>query len=127
MRQVNKNALRETGKLSLRHALQRANLSIGREPMNFVSRELSTACRSIGPGRGANVGQLAALLRSTGFSGRIVSFEPLPEAFDALSRRASRDSYWEARQIAVGERAGTPPSTFRETSYSSSLHAVNVT
>jgi FkbM family methyltransferase len=128
MRQMNNNALRETSKLSLRRALQRANLSIGREPMTLrLARAIDSLSIDAVLDVGANVGQFAALLRSAGFSGRIVSFEPLPEAFDALSWRASRDSYWEARQIAVGEPDGTPTIHVSRNSYSSSLLAVNET
>ena len=55
---------------------------------------------------GANEGQYASELRSLGFRGRIVSFEPLPSAFDELARRASRDPAWQANLLAMGDHVG---------------------
>jgi FkbM family methyltransferase len=55
---------------------------------------------------GANEGQYASLLRRIGWTGRIVSFEPLPEPFGRLDRRAARDKDWTAVNVALGERDG---------------------
>lgn len=57
---------------------------------------------------GANVGQYATRLRHGGYDGRIVSFEPLPEARTALARAASWDPLWQvATQAALGAEVGT--------------------
>lgn len=58
---------------------------------------------------GANVGQFGTMLRRAGYAGRIISFEPVPEAFAKLSARTDRDGLWEARRLALGDRPGVSP------------------
>ena len=53
---------------------------------------------------GANEGQFAGLLRRDGFQGRIISFEPLPGAFDALATHAADDPLWEPYQFALADQ-----------------------
>lgn len=56
---------------------------------------------------GANVGQYAAMLRSQGYGGRIVSFEPLQAAHATLVQRAAADAGWQvAPRMAIGDRDG---------------------
>lgn len=52
---------------------------------------------------GANTGQYSHGLRSGGYRGKIVSFEPLQLAFANLQRRAQRDPLWDAMELALGE------------------------
>ena len=56
---------------------------------------------------GANQGQYGAELRESGFDRRICSFEPLPAAYDALSKRAVRDPGWATHNYALGAEDGT--------------------
>ncbi len=57
---------------------------------------------------GANRGQYAAMLRrDAGFSGTILSFEPNPEIFGELSRRAASDRHWHVFNIALSDFDGT--------------------
>jgi FkbM family methyltransferase len=56
---------------------------------------------------GANVGRYAEALRSSGYGGRIVSFEPLPQPFAELAQRSSSDPQWESRRLALGEEDGS--------------------
>lgn len=56
---------------------------------------------------GANTGQYAKLLRKAGYSGQIVSFEPLSAAFSRLARSASRDPRWRAVNLGLGGRDTT--------------------
>jgi len=55
---------------------------------------------------GANGGGYAGELRTFGYRGRILSFEPLTEPFERLRIRSSRDPYWDIQQIAIGSEAG---------------------
>lgn len=56
---------------------------------------------------GANVGQFAQQLRSVGFKGHIVSFEPLSVAHQALTVAASKDPKWQVHpRGAIGDRDG---------------------
>ena len=56
---------------------------------------------------GANVGQFAQWIRKTGYTGRIVSFEPLTEAHHKQSKIAAQDSQWTvAPRMALGCASG---------------------
>jgi FkbM family methyltransferase len=70
---------------------------------------------------GANTGQYGTRRRSDGFTGQIISFEPLPDAYLKLCDVAHRDGNWAARQVAVGENPGVTTIHVSANSYSSSL------
>jgi len=56
---------------------------------------------------GANEGQYALSLRELGFSGRIISFEPLGTAHQRLQRTAVKDASWIiAPRTAIGNQEG---------------------
>jgi FkbM family methyltransferase len=55
---------------------------------------------------GANRGQFGQQIRSLGYTGRIVSFEPSPAVLPALSATAARDGQWEVRPLALGAKPG---------------------
>jgi FkbM family methyltransferase len=53
---------------------------------------------------GANTGQYATMLRrKAGFKGRIISFEPIPEAAEEMRRRAKSDPLWTVEQLALAD------------------------
>jgi FkbM family methyltransferase len=53
---------------------------------------------------GANTGQFAFELRSDiGYTGRIISFEPMRREFDELEKRAKGDPRWETKNYAIGD------------------------
>lgn len=57
---------------------------------------------------GANVGQYASKLRHIGFTGQIVSFEPLAETHETLTQAAADDANWRvAPPMAIGDSDGT--------------------
>lgn len=70
---------------------------------------------------GANSGQWASARRLDGYRGRIVSFEPLAEAFAALENAASADERWDVRNVALGRAPGDATIFVSRNSYSSSL------
>ena len=74
-----------------------------RDLMDFIeSREIDTVIDV-----GANIGQFGVSLRSDGYRGRIVSFEPTKSAFEILSRKAAADGNWEAHHCGLGAASGT--------------------
>jgi FkbM family methyltransferase len=56
---------------------------------------------------GANVGQFAETLRSRGYKGKLVSFEPIKSVFQALHAKARADGHWETHNVALGASSGT--------------------
>jgi len=71
---------------------------------------------------GANTGQFASELRSIGFKGQIVSFEPLPEAYQTLTATAARDPGWTVhRRAAIGDFDGEIEINIAGNSVSSSV------
>lgn len=120
--QGRKNRWREAAKLGVRRGLQRADLSIGRDP---YERRLARTLEHFGIDTvidvGANVGQFGRMVRTAGFGGRIVSVEPLSAAFDQLARRAVADPRWHCINTAVGAEPGSTQINVSANSYSSSL------
>lgn len=52
---------------------------------------------------GANTGQYASRMRAAGYRGRMVSFEPLPDAYADLERNSKPDPQWECRGVGLGD------------------------
>lgn len=70
---------------------------------------------------GANVGQYAQKIRRLGYTGKIVSFEPLPDAFQILKNDAANDPHWQVVQTAIGNFNGESKINIAQNSYSSSI------
>lgn len=71
---------------------------------------------------GANIGQFGLLIRSCGYRGPIVSFEPLAVAHAKLVSRAARDQQWTvAERTALGAGAARSTINVAGNSVSSSL------
>jgi len=71
---------------------------------------------------GANIGQFASELRAYGYKGKIVSFEPLPDAYIELANKAKGDKNWIVHpRCAVGAVAGEIEINVAANSVSSSI------
>ena len=56
---------------------------------------------------GANRGQFATGLRKIGYTGWIISYEPMPDDFAAMRRTFEGDPRWRGHQIALGSENAT--------------------
>jgi FkbM family methyltransferase len=92
-------------------------------PIRFVAKRNPDVVLDIG----ANQGQFAVALRAAGYAGRLVSFEPQPDAFAALQARTAGDPAWECHQLALGDAEGTLPMHISGFSESSSLLPIGKT
>jgi len=70
---------------------------------------------------GANTGQYASLMRHIGYTGKIVSFEPLSTAFVVLKQNAATDEAWRCENFALGQSDESRVIHVSANSYSSSL------
>jgi FkbM family methyltransferase len=71
---------------------------------------------------GANIGQFARSMRELGYHGRIVSFEPLPEAWEQLRQASRTDPLWEiGPRAALGAEDGEIEINVAENVVSSSI------
>ncbi len=53
---------------------------------------------------GANHGQFGKLLRSIGYQGEILSFEPSKKSFEILSKVSSQDERWKIYPLGLGDK-----------------------
>jgi FkbM family methyltransferase len=74
---------------------------------------------------GANTGQYGELLRGLGYRGRLISLEPVPEAFATLERAAAADGRWTALRLAAADVDGEIELRVTADSRSSSVLARN--
>jgi FkbM family methyltransferase len=71
---------------------------------------------------GANVGQYVIENRQQGYLGQVVSFEPLPDAYQTLRENAYGDTEWVIHErCAVGSEIGQTEINISKNSFSSSL------
>jgi FkbM family methyltransferase len=113
-------------KSAVHRGLRRAGWDLVRhDPANFPELARAELLRAHGIDLvvdvGANSGVLAAGLRSQGYSGRIVSFEPSSAAFAELAAASVADPEWTARRLALGATAGEVTLNVAGNSSSSSL------
>ena len=116
----------ERAKDVLRRALHRVGVDVvPYDGRRFVARrriEVARATRvNVVLDVGAGVGQFAGWLRGEGYRGRIISFEPVAEAFAELQRRAATDPAWTCVNVALAERDGDAVVNIAGNLWSSSL------
>lgn len=70
---------------------------------------------------GANFGQYGSFLRRCGYEGWIISFEPIADNFEKLSRQIATDSRWRAYQYALGDEEQSLPINVTQVSLFSSF------
>lgn len=70
---------------------------------------------------GANEGQYAQRMRAAGFTGRVVSFEPVTEAFERLEAKCGLDPAWTCEQLALADLDGEVAVNVSGSTQSSSL------
>jgi FkbM family methyltransferase len=70
---------------------------------------------------GANAGQWATRLREDGYVDKIISFEPLREAYEHLRAAADGDPVWDTHRTALGDVTGMATINVSSNSYSSSF------
>ena len=70
---------------------------------------------------GANTGYWAKEVRDSGFTGRIVSFEPQSKAYQQLQQMARDDNNWEVFHYALGDEDNNEQINISENSVSSSF------
>jgi FkbM family methyltransferase len=74
------------------------------EHVAFLLRELQVNCVI---DVGANTGQYARMIRKRGYTGRIVSFEPVAEFHAGLRESAADDADWRICPVALGDEDTT--------------------
>jgi FkbM family methyltransferase len=70
---------------------------------------------------GANTGQYSCLMRDYGYKGRIISFEPLIDAYNKLIQLKENDPLWDAFNFALGDKHEKSFINISGNSYSSSI------
>jgi len=109
-----------------KRVLRRANLAITRydhryHPLARRMRLLQDRQIDLVFDVGANNGGWANGLRDLGYTGRIVSFEPLSDAFASLQARCAADGAWQAVRTALGDAVGVAELHVAGNSESSSM------
>lgn len=113
---------REQLKMAVRTTLYKRRLDLVRDPFPVrIAAALGFFALDTVIDVGANVGQYGSSLRAAGYRGRIVSCEPLSDAYARLERRAGSDAAWTAVRTAVGAGPGTTSINVSANSYSSSV------
>ena len=99
----------------VRSVIRRAGFDVTRRPHRPDAHQLDWALDAVLRSRdvnciidvGGNRGHFGQLVRTLGYTGRIVSFEPSPSTLPALAAVAARDANWEVRPVGLSSAPGT--------------------
>lgn len=91
--------------------------------LKYLNDNNITTCLDVG----ANTGQYGLLMRSIGYAGKIISFEPQKKPFEKLKRIADKDTNWEAHNIGLGDCDGNSIINISKNSVSSSILDISET
>jgi FkbM family methyltransferase len=115
----------------IRHAaargLARRGFVVVRHPVIRLQAMLTAHQVDVVLDVGAARGDYARELREFGYDGRIVSFEPLSDAFAELARLSNDDPRWTAMNLALGSEQGEAVINVASNSDSSSLLPMETT
>lgn len=105
----------QPGAQGLKRVIQRAarvvGLHVGRyPPVDSLDYHLQTLLRELEINVvldvGAHEGEFAGFLRELGYTGEIISFEPVRTSFDTLTKARSADKHWRGHNLALGAEDG---------------------
>jgi FkbM family methyltransferase len=109
----------------VKQLLQRFGYDILRQPTDPVVRQQIDLLKKYNINLvfdiGANIGQFGQRLRKMGFEGHIISFEPLPDAFEQVKAIADADAAWTVLHTAMGNFIGETQINVSKNSFSSSI------
>ncbi|WP_395154252.1 FkbM family methyltransferase [Ilumatobacter sp.] len=94
---------------ALQRAMRRLGIEIGRSHYTTRSRRaqlLNAHGVDLLVDVGANRGQYVRAVRSAGYSGRVISFEPAADPYDGLVSACAADETWSCRRFAIGAAPG---------------------
>lgn len=114
--------------LKIRSAFRKLGVDVGRWPRphdldGALATVLKTRHINLVLDVGGNRGQFGRRVRALGYAGRMVSFEPSPEALPDLEAAAERDGSWGVRPVALSLLPGQATLHRYHGSEFNSLHA----
>jgi FkbM family methyltransferase len=98
--------LRNFNKVASSAGLRLLSDEVGTNPVKMLNGLLRRFQIDLILDVGANVGQSSQKFISSGFTGNILSFEPIPGPFNKLKNRASKNPKWKVFQAAIGDLDG---------------------
>jgi FkbM family methyltransferase len=101
-------ALPKTARDFVKHSAQKVGLAVDfypppgsfrRQLRDFLTQKKINVVLDVG----AYIGNYAAELRDIGYTGKIVSFEPVPSSYDRLQARMRHDTLWSAQPFGLSD------------------------